>query len=109
MSVPLRQLAPGQTCQVWVHDTSTGQDQLIFETETLLLEAPNWPLAGDALILNGNGTLWRLPLDAPVLEPIVITGLPQMNNDHVLDPDGRELPLGQMRLNDSYPPIAPKS
>jgi Tol biopolymer transport system component len=57
----------------------------------MLLEAPNWALQGDALILNGAGTLWRVPVDRPALEPIAIAGVPPLNNDHVLDPDGRHI------------------
>ncbi len=91
MTVPLRTLAKGQTSQVWVYDTATGENRLLLETGDMLLEAPNWMLAGDALILNGNGTLWKLSVDAPDLEPIVITGLPRMNNDHVLDPNGKHI------------------
>jgi TolB protein len=45
-------------------------------------------LQGDALILNGAGTLWRIPVEKPELLPITIDGVPPLNNDHVLDPDG---------------------
>lgn len=91
MSVPLRTLPKGQTSQIWIYDTATAENRLLLETGDMLLEAPNWALQGDTLILNGNGTLWRLPVERPVLEPIVITGLPRMNNDHVLDPDGEHI------------------
>jgi len=88
MKVPPRTLAKGQRCEVWVHDVARGENRMIFSTTNLLLEAPNWALQGDALILNGNGTLWRLPVDAPELHAIDIQGVPPLNNDHVLDPDG---------------------
>jgi TolB protein len=83
-----RKLAPNQRCQIWVHDTKSGQNSLLVETSALLLEAPNWTLDGGALILNGDGVLWRLPVDEPVLQRIEISGVPPLNNDHVLDPDG---------------------
>jgi TolB protein len=86
-----RVLKPDQLCQVWVHDTLTNQNKLLFETTALLLEAPNWTLQGDDLILNGAGTLWRIPVAAPALEPIAISGLPPLNNDHVLDTDGEHI------------------
>ena len=57
MKVPPRTLAKGQRCEVWVHDVAVGENRMIFSTTDLLLEAPNWALDGDALILNGNGTL----------------------------------------------------
>ena len=91
MKTPYRNLAEGQRCQVWIHDTAIGKNRLILETTDLLLEAPNWTLQGDALILNGNGLLWRLPMDAPVLQQIDLRGVPPLNNDHVLDPDGAHI------------------
>ena len=59
------------------------------------MEAPNWSSDGDALFLNGNGVLWRLDVAAPGsgLAEIVHEGLPAINNDHVLDPDGRHIYL----------------
>ncbi|WP_236896603.1 biopolymer transporter Tol [Devosia sp. SL43] len=87
----MRELAANQRCQVWIYDTTTGQNQLLFETRDMLLEAPNWSLAGDTLILNGEGKLWRMPVGNPGLEAIALTGLPRMNNDHVLDPDGEHI------------------
>ena len=84
-----RRLSADQTCEVWTHDAITGESRLVFATRDLLLEAPNW--AGDALILNGDGRLWRLPLAAPELQEIPLQGVVDLNNDHVLDPDGRHI------------------
>jgi Tol biopolymer transport system component len=86
-----RKLSVGQRCQVWMHDCKTGENTLVFETRDLLLEAPNWSLDGDALILNGDGVLWRLPISEPHLQHIKIDGVPPLNNDHVLDPDGTHI------------------
>ncbi|SFU21838.1 PD40 domain-containing protein [Mesorhizobium sp. YR577] len=91
MNIPPRQLAPNQRSQVWIHDVVSGQNTLILDTKDLLLEAPNWTLHGDALILNGAGTLWRVPIDRPTLQPIAIGAVPPVNNDHVLDPDGTHI------------------
>ena len=88
---PYRTLADGQSCQVWIHDISTGTDQLIHETRDRLLEAPNWTLQNDALILNGDGVLWRLELETSKLIQLEIDQLPPVNNDHVLDPDGEHI------------------
>jgi Tol biopolymer transport system component len=86
-----RKLSKGQLCQVWIHDTSTGLNSLVFETREILLEAPNWSMQGDALILNGDGVLWRLPVAKPHLQHIKIVGVPPLNNDHVLDPNGTHI------------------
>jgi TolB protein len=91
MKVPPRQLATGQRCQIWIYDIENGQSSLLLETDTLLLEAPNWTLQGDALILNGAGVLWHVALDDPKLKQIVIGKAPPLNNDHVLDPNGTHI------------------
>lgn len=91
MKVPPRGLAEGQRCQVWIHDTVSGANRMILETTDCLLEAPNWLLQGDALVLNGDGKLWRLPLENPVLDLIDLQDVPPLNNDHVLDPDGKHI------------------
>lgn len=89
-----RILAPGQRCQVWVGGPDLAEPELIFETDELLIEAPNWSSAGDALYVNGNGRLWRLPVDGPGgLTVIAHQDLPSINNDHVLDPDGEHVYL----------------
>ncbi len=90
-----RELTPGQRSQIWIGGPAMTTPQLLFETDELLIEAPNWSLDGVDLILNGNGVLWRLAVDAPRsgLLPIDFVGLPELNNDHVLDPDGRHVYL----------------
>ena len=57
----------------------------------MLIEAPNWTLDGAALIVNGAGRLWEVPLSEPALLPIPLTGVPDLNNDHVLAPDGQRI------------------
>jgi len=64
---------------------------MILERTDLLLEAPNWALQGDALVLNGDGRLWRLPIEVPELRAVDLEGVPPLNNDHVLDPDGAHI------------------
>jgi TolB protein len=86
-----RMLKPRQRCQIWIHDIRTGANELLFETNEVLLEAPNWAMDGEALLLNGDGHMWRLHLGRRRLERIEITGIPPLNNDHVLDPDGEHI------------------
>jgi hypothetical protein len=70
-----------------------GSVHLRYETEAIHLEAPNWTRDGRLLVLNGNGALWRLPVEEGGLEQIPIDGVPKLNNDHVLDPDGEHIYL----------------
>lgn len=66
-------------------DVTTGTDSVVYETDSLLLEAPNWARDG-TLFLNGAGTAWTLAPDSSELRSVPFSGLPEINNDHVLDP-----------------------
>ncbi|MEC3854358.1 TolB family protein [Paenarthrobacter ureafaciens] len=89
----IRTLQPGQRCQVWIASI-TGESTLVYSTDDMLLEAPNWTLDGSSLILNGDGKLWTLdvPGDSPA-KPVEVplSGIPDLNNDHVLAPDGTSI------------------
>ncbi|MCB5292131.1 TolB family protein [Arthrobacter sp. SO3] len=82
-----RQLLPGQRCEVWIASV-TGECELVFSTVDVLLEAPNWTLDGAALILNGTGKMWRFDVESRTISQVPLTGIPDLNNDHVLAPDG---------------------
>ncbi|WES63085.1 transporter [Microbacter sp. GSS18] len=101
-----RRLAPGQSCRVRVADAATGEVRTVHIDRSVLLEAPNWSRAGD-LVLNGDGVLWRLAADASGgLEQIAIEQLPELNNDHVLAPDGETVYLSANDGNIYAAPIA---
>ena len=92
MVVVPRELRPGQRCVVLVVDAATGDAAVVLERDDLLLEAPNWSPDGRWLVLNGDGVLWRLSVDPTgaatgALERVPATGLPELNNDHVVAPD----------------------
>jgi TolB protein len=90
-----RTLRPAQRCCVYLGGPDLAAPQLLFETRTLLLEAPNWSLDGSELLLNGDGVLWRLSVEHPQqgVRAVAWDGLPPINNDHVLDPDGHHVYL----------------
>lgn len=93
-----RTLSAGQRSQVWMAGPDLSDPKLLFETDDLLVEAPNWTTDGAALILNGAGQLWRLEVEggSPDLVKIDYQDLPDVNNDHVLDPDGEHIYLSAM-------------
>ncbi len=101
MAMTYRTLADGQRAQVFLGGPGISDPELVFETGEMLIEAPNWSLDGRALYLNGHGQLWRLDLGTPSRElpgkshselvRIDFDGLPELNNDHVLDPDGEHI------------------
>ena len=56
-----------------------------------VIEAPNWTPDGRAMIVNGGGHLYRVPLEAPELTPVDTGFAVNCNNDHGISPDGRKL------------------
>ncbi len=88
MEQQARTLQPGQRSQLLTHDLATGVSTLVTESTSVLFEAPNWTVDGEWLIVNGDGLLQRVPATGGELEPIEVPGLPLLNNDHVLSPDG---------------------
>jgi TolB protein len=84
-----RTLRPGQRAELLVVEVGTGERRLVFESSELLFEAPNWSPDGDWLVVNGDGRLFRIPVAGGAgLEEIDLGGVPAINNDHVLSPDG---------------------
>lgn len=88
-----RVLREGQRCEVWIASAATGERERMYCTDEVLLEAPSWTMDGGSLFLNGDGLLWKLPLDSRSLDRVTITGIPELNNDHVLGPGGEHIYL----------------
>ncbi len=72
-------------------DIRTGERRIV-RRALEHFEAPNWTPDGKALIYNGGGRMWRIPVEggAPELIP---TGDVRCNNDHVISADGRWLAI----------------
>jgi Tol biopolymer transport system component len=68
-----------------------GAAETVLETERLI-EAPNWHRDG-WLLVNGDGRLYRVPLDKPALAPIDTGAAQSCNNDHGFSPDGQRIVL----------------
>lgn len=83
-----RALAPGQVSRLTVVDVETGVQTVIFEVDEVI-EAPNWTPDGGTLIFNAGGELWRIDHAGRTAPEKIDTGrLRDLNNDHVLSPDG---------------------
>ncbi|KAE8764792.1 TolB family protein [Georgenia thermotolerans] len=83
-------LAPGRHAALTVVDVATGGCEVVLRTDRHV-EAPNWSRDGRWLVVNCDGELYRMPAPGAgpaVLDRIVTTGVPPINNDHVLAPDG---------------------
>jgi Tol biopolymer transport system component len=83
-----RRLRPGQVCRIRVWERATGAVRTVHTSRERLYEAPNWTADG-RLLVNADGLLWFLPADGsgPPVD-LEVPGLPPVNNDHVLAPDG---------------------
>lgn len=88
-----RRLAPGQRAELYTIDVDTGEKTLVYSSDELLFEAPNWTPDGSSLLVNGHGQLWRVPASGGDAEKVDIGTIPLVNNDHVLSPDGSEIYL----------------
>ncbi|WP_217428304.1 TolB family protein [Microlunatus speluncae] len=86
-----RELRPGQQTEIWIAEPATGRVERLLGSREVLLEAPNWLASGDSLIVNGDGRLWRVDLADGKLTGLELDGLPPVNNDHVLHPDGETI------------------
>jgi Tol biopolymer transport system component len=75
-----------------IHDIASGQSREVLSSERLI-EAPNWTRDGRALIVNGEGRLFRVDLDAPDLVRIDTGFAAKLNNDHGISPDGTTLAI----------------
>jgi Tol biopolymer transport system component len=74
-----------------IYDLARGAERLVLATERHI-EAPNWHPSG-ALLVNGEGRLFQVPLDAPALKPVDTGHHDGLNNDHGISPDGRLLAI----------------
>jgi len=87
-----RGFAPGQSATLWIYDLGNDSTREVMTSDELLFEAPNWMPDGDNLVVNGGGRLFWLPADAEpptaALTEIELGGIPEINNDHVVAPDG---------------------
>lgn len=81
-----RTLRPGQRAELYVVDVASGDRRLVHSSSSLLFEAPNW--VGDELVVNGDGRLFSVPVAGGELRGIDLGGVPAINNDHVVSPDG---------------------
>lgn len=83
-----KDLQPGQVARLMIVDVVSRELERVLETE-LLIESPNWTPDGRWLIVNGGGELYRIAADGSTeLEMIPTGNVAQINNDHVLSPDG---------------------
>ena len=84
-----RRLLPRQSCELVVAEAASGKTVVIYDTQELI-EAPNWTLDGKWLVYNADGRLFRIAPDGSAGPQRIATApVENLNNDHVLAPDGK--------------------
>lgn len=88
-----RRLLPTQTCELVVASRDGSDLSVVYETSELI-EAPNWTPDGRWLVYNADGRVLRISpdgMDGP--HRINTAPVENLNNDHVVSPDGKTLYL----------------
>ncbi|MBY5901112.1 TolB family protein [Rhizobium leguminosarum] len=75
---------------VEIYNVRTGRAHEVWQTEKLV-EAPNFSPDGSYLLLNGDGLLYRLPLDGGEVVKVDTGFAANCNNDHGISPDGTKI------------------
>ena len=86
-ALPAQQRAPA-TSHINIISHDGKSKQVIFSSPDTF-EAPNWSPDGKYLLLNSRGKLWRLPVTGGEPEPVPLTNVKAVNNDHGISPDGK--------------------
>ncbi|MBY3130492.1 TolB family protein [Rhizobium laguerreae] len=75
---------------VEIYNVRTGGAREVWQTDRLV-EAPNFSPDGCYLLLNGDGLLYRLPLDGGEVVKVDTGFAVNCNNDHGISPDGTQI------------------
>ena len=95
-NVELTRLTPASSFQPqWTSALETvsvaSRDRRVVHTTTNRLEAPNWSRDGAWIFFNGQGRIYRLPVNGGEPKQIDTGFATRCNNDHGLSPDGQFL------------------
>lgn len=89
ISVQAQPRRPRYRSSIVVFDMQKRAMQTIHKADQLI-EAPNWSKDGKHLLVNSNGSLWRIAPDgAGGLQRVELDAKYRCNNDHDYSPDGR--------------------
>jgi TolB protein len=83
-------------CRLELMNVFDGKRKVIHE-EAGRFEAPNWMPDGKKLIINKDGSLYKIPVEGGELEKINTGDANRNNNDHGISFDGKMLALSHHR------------
>ncbi|MGB3779634.1 MAG: transporter [Tunicatimonas sp.] len=78
------------TSRLEVYNIETGERRVVYEEDTHF-EAPNWSPDGTFFLVNGSGSLYRIPVDGSDKQRIDTGFADKCNNDHGFMPDGQTI------------------
>lgn len=78
------------TSRLEVYTIETGERTVVYEEDTHF-EAPNWSPDGTFFLVNGSGSLYRIPRDGSEKQRIDTGFADKCNNDHGITPDGKTI------------------
>lgn len=78
--------------------SADGREEKIVASLPRIVEAPNWSQDGKFLIVNGDGKLWRIPVEGGTPEQIPTGTVEQINNDHGISPDGQMIAISARQI-----------
>jgi TolB protein len=80
--------------------TVTSTDRRVTYVAPERLEAPNWTPDGKSLLFNGNGHIFRVPVDGGKPETVDTDFANRVNSDHGTSPDGTMLAISDESQGD---------
>ncbi|HEX6893019.1 MAG TPA: hypothetical protein VF141_20055, partial [Chryseolinea sp.] len=83
-------------CRLELMNVFDGK-RIVIHEEPGRFEAPNWMPDGKKLIINKDGSLYKIPVEGGVLEKINTGTANRNNNDHGISFDGKMLALSHHR------------
>lgn len=83
-----RALQPRQKSELTIINAD-GSGRTVIFTASEIIEAPNWTPDGQTLVFNAGGELWRIAASGGEPTRIDTGDRRDLNNDHVLSPDGQ--------------------
>jgi TolB protein len=84
--------APQYESRLEIVDIRTGARRIVHRSTTRF-EAPNWSRDGRHLLINQQGSLYRIPVEGGPPQKLDIGAVEGCNNDHGYSPDGSLLAI----------------
>ncbi len=96
---PEAAVEPALESTLEVLSVATGDRRVVYHARAHF-EAPNWSRDGAALLFNGDGRLYRIPVEGGTPRLIDTGFATRLNNDHGLSPDGTLLAISDQSQAD---------